>query len=98
MFFMLSKGLSVSISLSHCFDQSLSVDEWKESDTHPFIPGTIYVDVEVGWVEIDDLRFGVGKEGAVAKRDCMSRLLWEDTHELLKGSGRITHLKPKWES
>ena len=54
--FVVCKSFTISIGFVHGLDKSVSVDEGKQSDTHPFIASTININVEVGRIEINDLR------------------------------------------
>ena len=53
--FMVSKSFTISIGFVHGLDKSVSVNKGEQSDTHPLIASTININVEVGWVEIDNL-------------------------------------------
>ncbi len=53
--FVVGEGSTVFVGLVHGLDKSVAVDEGKQSHTHLLIASTVYVNVEVVRVEIDDL-------------------------------------------
>ena len=82
---MLIQCLAITICAFHCLNESLPVNKGQQSNSHPCKTLTIYINVEVGRVEVDDFRGWVRQQVPVTQRQSVGTLLREDTQELLKG-------------
>jgi hypothetical protein len=73
----------IAISVIHRLFEPLSVQEWKEVNTHPGIPRTIHVKLHICWIEVNDLTCWL-IQLVVAAWQRMRTLLWEDGEQLLE--------------
>ena len=77
----------------HRGKQTLLIDEGNLDHGFPLLLFAVHVQLKVSGIEVDDRTVGVGHQVVVCRRNNGFAAVWQDTHELLVRTERLSKLK-----